>query len=239
MIYPPAVELRHPRYPQSLQVLGLTIDGFSLDLSTNARFASTDPKIAAVDERGWVRPISNGQTQVTVAAAGQTITVPVNVQLPASEPPYSFRHEVMAVLSKSGCNMGACHGYSLGKNGFKLSLRGSDPELDFAAITKEQFGRRLNLQAPEASLLLAKPRGDAPHEGGVRFRRTSLASEILFNWIRQGAPGDLADTARVTAVRLVPDKLMLRPPAEAPPAIHCRVQRRHQTRRHAAGVLHR
>src|SRR5262249_37120618 len=132
-------------------------------------------------------------------------------QLPPAEPPYSFRHEVMAVLSKSGCNMGACHGYSLGKNGFKLSLRGSDPDLDFTAITKEQFGRRLNLQTPEASLLLAKPRGDAPPEGGARCRRKSLASEILFNWIRQGAPGDLADTARVTAVRLVPDRVMLRP----------------------------
>src|SRR5262249_19450891 len=29
--------------------------------------------------------------------------------------------------------------------------------------------------------------------------------------IRQGAPGDLADTARVTSVRLVPDRVMLRP----------------------------
>jgi hypothetical protein len=210
-IHPPAVELRHPRQPQSLQVLGMSADGFSLDLSSAAKFTSADPNIAAVDEQGWVRPVASGQTQVTVVAAGQTVAVPVKVQLSAAEPPYSFRHEVMSVLSKSGCNMGACHGYSLGKNGFKLSLRGSDPELDFTAITKEQFGRRLNLQTPEASLLLAKPRGDAPHEGGVRFRRKSLASEILFNWIRQGAPGDLADTARVTAVRLVPDRVMLRP----------------------------
>ena len=30
------------------------------------------------------------------------------------------RGEVMAVFSKAGCNMGACHGYSLGKNGFRL-----------------------------------------------------------------------------------------------------------------------
>jgi hypothetical protein len=210
-IQPPAVELRHPRQPQSLQVLGMSADGFSLDLSSAAKFASADPNIAAVDEQGWVRPVASGQTQVTVTVAGQNVAVPVKVAFPASEPPYSFRHEVMAVLSKSGCNMGACHGYSLGKNGFKLSLRGSDPEVDFTAITKEQFGRRLNFQAPEASLLLAKPRGDAPHEGGVRFRRKSLASDILFNWIRQGAPGDLADAARVTAVRLVPDKLMLHP----------------------------
>lgn len=194
-----------------MQVLGLSADGFSLDLGSAARFASANPQIASVDERGWVRPIATGQTKITVEAADQSLVVPVSVQLPAAEPAYSFRHEVMAVLSKAGCNMGACHGYSLGKNGFKLSLRGSDPELDFAAITKEQFGRRLNVQFPEASLIVAKPRGDAPHEGGVRFRKQSLSNEILVNWIGQGAPGDLADPARVTAVRLVPEKLMLRP----------------------------
>ena len=210
-VSPATVELRHPRQPQSLQVLATTADGYSVDLREGARYTSADTNIARVDERGWVQPVGTGQTQITIAAGGQTLTVSVNVQLPATAPLYSFRHEVMAVLSKSGCNMGACHGYSLGKNGFKLSLRGSDPELDFAAITKEQFGRRLNVQIPEASLLVAKPRGDAPHEGGVRFRRNSLASQILVDWIRQGAPGDLDDTARVTKVRLVPDKVVLRP----------------------------
>ncbi len=88
----------------------------------------------------------------------------MKVLLPAEESPRSFRHEVMPVLSKAGCNMGACHGYSLGKNGFKLSLRGSDPDLDFNAITKEELGRRIDHVAPDVSMLIAKPRGDAPHE---------------------------------------------------------------------------
>src|SRR5204863_5925660 len=128
------------------------------------------------DERGWVRPVASGATQVTVTAAGQTVTVPVKVELPAVEPPISFRHEVMPVLSRAGCNAGACHGYSLGKNGFKLSLRGSDPELDYPAIAKESFGRRITPLTPEASLLVAKARGDVPHEGGTRFVRGSLSS---------------------------------------------------------------
>ena len=117
---------------------------------------SADPKIATVDERGWVRPIRNGQTNVAVAVAGQTLTVAVKVQLLTNEPPTSFRHEVMPVLAKLGCNAGACHGYSLGKNGFKLSLRGSDPELDYPAIVKESLGRRVNSLVPESSLLVAK-----------------------------------------------------------------------------------
>ena len=41
----------------------------------------------------------------------------------------SFRNEVMAVLSRAGCNQGACHGNLNGKGGFKLSLRGQDPDL--------------------------------------------------------------------------------------------------------------
>jgi hypothetical protein len=210
-VYPAALDLRNHRQPHSLQVLGATADGYSLDLRPLARFTSADPRIAAVDEHGWVRPVGSGQTQVTVAVVGQTRTVPVKVQLPPAEPPCSFRHEVMPVLSRAGCNMGACHGYSLGKNGFKLSLRGADPAPDYEAITRGSAGRRLNLLSPAASLLLRKPRGDVPHEGGVRFRRDSLSSRILENWIRQGAPGDLDDKARVVAVRLVPDKLVLRP----------------------------
>ena len=43
----------------------------------------------------------------------------------------SFRHEVMAVLSRAGCNMGTCHGNANGKGGFKLSLRGQNPAADF------------------------------------------------------------------------------------------------------------
>ena len=43
-------------------------------------------------------------------------------RLPAG--PVSFRNDVMAVLSKAGCNAGACHGNQNGKGGLKLSLRG-------------------------------------------------------------------------------------------------------------------
>ncbi len=210
-VHPTAVELRHHRQPHSLQVLGATADGYSLDLRPQARFASADPRVAVVDGAGWVRPVGSGQTQVTITVAGQTRTVSVKVQLPAAEPASSFRHEVMPVLSRAGCNMGACHGYSLGKNGFKLSLRGADPVPDYGAIVKDSLGRRLNFQDPAASLLLAKPCGDVPHEGGVRFRKSSLSHDILLSWIRQGAPSDLADKSRVVAVRLTPDKLVLRP----------------------------
>jgi hypothetical protein len=211
ILYPTVVDLRHPRKPHSIQVLGTSPDGFSLDLRPMAKFASADTKVATVDDKGWVRPIANGQTQVTVTVTGQTRVLAVKVQLPPVEPAYSFRHEVMPVLSRAGCNMGACHGYSLGKNGFKLTLRGADPVPDFTAIVKDSLARRVNFRTPEASLVLAKPLGDVPHEGGIRFNRGSLSHQILLGWIKQGAPEDLSDKEAVVNVRMTPDRLVLRP----------------------------
>ena len=209
-VSPAAIDIRHHRHPHAIQLLGTTADGYTLDLRPAATFASADPKVATVDEAGWVRPVASGATRVTIVVAGQTKSVPVKVQLPATEPPTSFRHEVMPVLTRSGCNAGACHGYSLGKNGFKLSLRGEIPEQDFFAVVKDSAARRVTLQNPAASLLVAKARGESAHEGGARFGRGSLSDAILTGWIRQGTPNDLADPARVVAVRLVPDKLVLR-----------------------------
>src|ERR1043165_9617013 len=81
----------------------------------------------------------------------------------------SFRNDVMAVVSKAGCNAGMCHGNQNGKAGFKLSLRGEDPEFDYNALTRDAFGRRTNLEEPERSLILLKPTGQIAHEGGLRF----------------------------------------------------------------------
>src|SRR3954470_5787203 len=85
----------------------------------------------------------------------------------------SFRNDVMAVLSKAGCNAGACHGNANGKAGFKLSLRGESPDLDFLALTHDQLARRVNIVEPEQSLMLLKPTTALAHEGGQRFKKAS------------------------------------------------------------------
>src|SRR6516225_1994154 len=94
-------------------------------------------------------------------------------EAPASLQPLSFQTDVMAVLSKAGCNMGVCHGNKNGKGGFKLSLRGEDPSWDFSVLSHDQTGRRINLLQPEQSLILLKATMQVPHEGG---RRVSVAS---------------------------------------------------------------
>lgn len=124
-----------------------------------------------------------------------------------------FQRDVMAVLSKSGCNQGVCHGNQNGKGGFKLSLRGQDPELDFIAITHDQLGRRVDLVAPERSLLLQKPTVAVPHQGGQRFGLGSREHGILRNWIAAGCPADRADAPRLVKLEVTPTEqpLLLEP----------------------------
>ncbi|MBY0228476.1 MAG: DUF1549 and DUF1553 domain-containing protein [Gemmataceae bacterium] len=208
-VLPESMELTHPREPRSVLVLGKQ-DGYDLDLLDKAALKVEDPKVAVV-ENGWVRPVADGDTRLTVSVEGKSFTIAVKVRLPKAAPPMSFRHEVMPVLTQAGCNAGACHGYSLGKNGFKLSLRGEAPEEDFGSIVRDLAGRRVDFISPAESLLLRKARGDAPHEGGTRFTRGSLADRILTEWIRQGAPSDLKDERRVARVRMLPEALTLRP----------------------------
>ena len=115
-----------------------------------------------------------------------------NAALPALRPPnnVSFRNDVMAVFAKAGCNAGACHGNKNGKGGFKLSLRGQDPDFDYAVLTRDLFARRTNLIDPDHSLVLLKPTTQVPHEGGLRFRTDSLEYRILRRWIDAGEPSD-------------------------------------------------
>lgn len=211
VVSPAAIDIKHHRHLHAIQVLGTSADGFSQDLHSEANFTTSDTSVAIVDGRGWVWPVKSGETQISVTVRNQTKTVPVKVTLPAAEQAISFRHEVMPVLTRAGCNAGACHGYSLGKNGFKLSLRGESPEQDWFAIVRDSSARRLSFQTPAASLLITKARGESNHEGGTRFLRGSLSDHILTTWIGQGAPDDLKDPARVVGVRLVPDKLVLKP----------------------------
>ena len=124
--------------------------------------------------------------------------------LMAVEAAGSFRNDVMAVLSKAGCNSGACHGNANGKAAFKLSLRGESPELDFLALTHDQLGRRVNPFEPEESLILLKATARIPHEGGERFQTNSFEYQALYRWIAAGATNDLATAKTLTALSVTP-----------------------------------
>ncbi len=123
----------------------------------------------------------------------------------------SFRSDVMAVLSKAGCNAGPCHGNASGKGGFKLSLRGEDPEADYVALTRDVFGRRVNPIEPDSSLILLKPTTRLAHGGGKRFDRDSLEYAILRRWIAGGAV-KRSDAADVVSLKVTPaEKIVVEP----------------------------
>jgi hypothetical protein len=131
---------------------------------------------------------------------------------PAEVP--SFVHDVEPLLTRLGCNQGACHGKGAGRNGFRLSLRGYAPELDHLWLTREYGGRRIDTAAPENSLLLLKPLGRAPHEGGKLMSEGSREYRLLLDWIRAGAPGPRKDEPDAKRVYAEPAQRTLKPGQE-------------------------
>jgi hypothetical protein len=127
----------------------------------------------------------------------------------------TFERDVMAVLSKAGCNLGACHGNLNGKGGFKLSLRGEDPAADYAALLRGADQRRVNILDPESSLLLQKPTGQVVHQGGLRFNRESIEYSLLRDWIAAGAPGPQAGSPALVRLEVTPRQAVLIEPIDS------------------------
>lgn len=123
----------------------------------------------------------------------------------------SFRLEVQPMLVRAGCSSGACHGNQNGKGGFKLSLRGEDPAFDLKAIQKGALGRRVNTLDPAESMLLKKPSGAMPHEGGVRLAADSLGNKLLAGWIAAGCPDDTGKAPAVVRLEVTPREQFVKP----------------------------
>jgi hypothetical protein len=148
-----------------------------------------------------------------LAFLGLLMSAGLAVPARAAEP-VSFRNEVMAVLSRAGCNSGACHGNQNGKNGFKLSLRGQDPEFDLASLTRDTLGRRVDVLRPADSLVLLKATAGTPHEGGKRFDAHSAEYDLLRRWIADGARPDPPGAAVLRRLDVTPAEKVLVEPAD-------------------------
>jgi hypothetical protein len=129
--------------------------------------------------------------------------------------PISFRNDIMAVLSKTGCNMGTCHGNQNGKAGFKLSLRGEDADWDHRALTRDMFGRRTNPNNPDQSLILLKATAQLAHEGGQRFKKDSREYVMLREWIVGGMKDDDEAAPKPSRLVITPaEKILVEPSNE-------------------------
>ncbi|MCS7025571.1 MAG: DUF1553 domain-containing protein [Bryobacteraceae bacterium] len=212
-ILPEKVELTSPHSRQQLLAEAFQ-DGFSEDWTRLAEWTSDNPKIAAVDRTGLVRPVGDGETVIRAQVRGQRASVTVRVKGMQAPFTFSFRNHVIPVLTKAGCNQGACHGAQAGKNGFKLTLRGYDPELDYDVLTRQSLARRVSLAEPAASLILQKATFSIPHGGGLRFKKDAFEYRVIHDWIAAGAPPPSPQDAEVTELEVFPKAATLKPNQE-------------------------
>jgi hypothetical protein len=210
---PASTTLIGPRTQQQLIVTAKYEGDLLRDLSRVCEFVSENPEVATVSASGAITPKTNGTTNIVAKVAGKETKVAVTVKDMEKPSPVQFVNHVTAVLSKTGCSSGACHGSPSGKNGFRLSLRGYDPPLDLETLSKEVFGRRTNRLTPDESLMLRKPVGKVPHEGGIRLSGNSVLYQLLRDWIAEGLHGDPEGTPQLQKLQIVPEKRVLTDPA--------------------------
>ena len=152
----------------------------------------------------------------TASIAAWSIVVGSTVVVASgAESRVTFLRDVAPILNKSGCTSGTCHGAAKGKNGFKLSLRGYDPQYDYEALLYDLSGRRFNRADPGKSLMLAKPTQEIAHGGGQRFEKDSGYYKIIYNWIAQGVPFGDPEKDTVAILRVEPAEIFMPKPGEA------------------------
>ena len=219
-VFPADINLTTVRDRQSLVVRTTDPKGVNRNVTAEAKFTLADPTKAKI-ENGVVTPLADGETKLKVEFNGQSTEVPVVVKDAKADPMISFRRDVMPVFMTAGCNAGGCHGASRGKDGFRLSLFGFDPEGDHFRLTREQVGRRINLAMPEESMLITKNIGTAPHTGGKIFTKDSEMCQTLLRWLDAGAPNDPpgpdgkplpSDAHDCTGIEILPNSLLLEGP---------------------------
>jgi hypothetical protein len=208
-VTPAVLHLRGPDAHHSLLVDGKTADGRLIDLTREAHYHTSRPAVAGVSAGGVVRGTGDGTAEILVDVRGRQCRVAVRVEGSARPRRFHFENDVVPLLGRFGCNSSGCHGSALGQNGFKLSVFGSDPALDYAALVKESRGRRVFAAAPEESLFLLKASGTVPHGGGIRIPRGSPEHETLRGWVAAGVPAGDPHAPRVTAVRVEPAERVL------------------------------
>ncbi len=212
-IAPVCSKLIGRRATAQLIVTGRDNAGAVHDQTRSVDWVSLDPDVAAVSAQGRIVPRRNGEATIVARKASFEVSTTVQVEGMDQSTPVSFRRDVIPALSQAGCNMGACHGTPTGKGGFRLSLRGYLPDQDFSTLSRDVSGRRINPIATTTSLILRKPLGEVPHEGGLRLSRTSKAYEFLHDWIKEGTKDDPAAPAAL-GLEILPESRVLNAPTQ-------------------------
>ncbi len=196
---------------RKILVMGKTDKSGEVDLSRIAKFTPAADCVR-FDDEGYLHPVKGCETRVEVSASGLTRQLPVTVRDLTKPREVSFVRDIEPILNKVGCTAGTCHGAAKGKNGFKLSLRGYDPEFDYDRLIHDVSGRRFNRADPARSLLLLKPTAQVPHGGGLRFDTDSQYYKTTLAWLSQGVPFGDAKADEVARLEVAPTDILMPKP---------------------------
>jgi hypothetical protein len=210
-IYPSEVNFSGPNRVQQLLLVEEENGRVVKDHSSTAKFSTSVDKIAKVTDTGRVTASGNGEATITASVNGRTATAKVTVSDFEKPLNWSFRNHVIPTMTKLGCNSGACHGALAGKGGFKLSLRGFDPDSDWFVMTRQAQARRVDLTKPAESLILKKSTRTIPHGGGQRIVEGDDHHTLLLDWVKANAQGPQDADIRITGIEVFPKAALLKP----------------------------
>ncbi|MCY2945995.1 MAG: DUF1553 domain-containing protein [Planctomycetota bacterium] len=208
-VFPPAITLLGMDDAIQMVVSLPLANGRLSDRTRESKFQAVDPSLLRVTPAGRVIPLKNGSTTLRITDGALFREVAVKIQGCEAPIPIHFANQIVPIFTKLGCNSGGCHGKASGQNGFKISLLGYEPDVDYIAIVKEGRGRRVFPAAPEASLLLTKATGQSPHGGGKRLEVDSDEYKLLRRWIASGIPVGEATEPVVKRIQIVPEQRVL------------------------------
>ncbi len=207
-VFPAHIVLHGTRQQQQIVILP---DGKSERSSVaKATYESENARIAVVDAMGVVHGVAQGKSNIRVTIKERSVRVPVEITDLNREPPVSFSREVVPILTKYGCNSGACHGAQLGRGGFRLSLFGFDPQFDYSQIVQSAEGRRVVLSNPDRSIFLRKPTLQMEHGGGEKLRQGGREYHVLKQWLEDGAPEPKAEDPKVVTITVTPESRLFK-----------------------------
>ena len=221
-VLPDAIVLRGQGSHQQLVVEARVGDSYVGSRTKSSTFASSNPNVATVDDTGVVTAVRDGRAFITIRDGARRASTMVEVERASAAYPLTFRNHVMPVLTRVGCNSGPCHGTLAGKNGFKLTLRGYDPEADYLTLTRQATGRRVNPVEPARSLMLLKPTLAVSHGGGKRFATGSPEYQVLAQWIAAGTPAPSDSDPTMTHLEVFPPAARLKAGDEQPLVVRAR-----------------
>ena len=105
--------------PDVLQQLVVedSVDGQYIgDVTGEVEWQSSDPSVVKVED-GILTPVSDGQATILATRNDQTVEKQIRVHGSDEASNWEFGRHVVPVLSRAGCNTGACHGALAGKGG--------------------------------------------------------------------------------------------------------------------------